>query len=86
MNWRFSIKKGNFPGILPQGFPAENMESHNSPIMRFIRSLGLYCDPATFEPAELEGMNVRIVINNVCNSNPGLHSIVTNIFPAERAA
>ncbi len=69
--------KGNLLGILPGGVLAVNTTSRNSPLIRFFREIGVFREPDEFRPRELEGMNVVIEVNNVCDNLHGLRSVVS---------
>lgn len=66
---------GNLIGTLPGGVTATDTSTHNSPLVRFFRSLGIFRDPEEFNPCELDGMKVLISVNNVFDGH-GLHSVV----------
>ncbi|VGO12626.1 hypothetical protein PDESU_01179 [Pontiella desulfatans] len=72
---------GESLGFLPAGFPAENITSHNSHFIKFIRQLGLFCYPHEFDPATLIDMQVQVVINNICNHHHGLRPYVIKLLP-----
>lgn len=84
LNFELEIfdEDGHPVGILPGGFPVTQTTSHNSPLIRFFRSIGIFRDPEEFDPAELVGMNVKISVNNVCDSQVGLRTVVDHFFPA----
>jgi len=73
-------ENGKLIGTLPSGISATNTSSHNSPLIRFFRSIGIYRDPEEFSPNELDGLNVRISVNNTCDGH-GLRSIVNEFYP-----
>lgn len=75
-------EEGRPIGMLPGGFPVTQTTSHNSPLIRFFRSIGIFRDPEEFDPVELIGLNVKISINNVCDNQFGLRSVVDHFFPA----
>ena len=69
-------------GTIPGGFPVTHTATHNSPLIRFFRSIGIFRVPEEFDPSELVGMEVRISINNICDNQLGLRSVVDHFFPA----
>jgi len=73
---------GDFLGTIPGGFPVTQTVTHNSPLVRFFRSVGIFRNPEEFDPEELVGIEVRITVNNICESPIGLRSVVDSFFPA----
>lgn len=71
----------NLIGTMPSGISATDTSTHNSPLVRFFRSIGMFRDPEEFNPSELNGLEVRIAINNVFDGH-GLHSVVDRFYPA----
>ena len=71
---------GHLIGTLPSGVSATNTSSHNSPLVRFFRSIGIYRDPEEFSPSELDGLEIRISINNTFDGH-GLRSVVDQYYP-----
>ncbi|VGO15038.1 hypothetical protein PDESU_03618 [Pontiella desulfatans] len=72
----------NFLGILCGGFPITSTTSHNSPLIKFFKAIGIFRNPVDFDPGELKGIEVRISVNNVCDSQSGLRSVVDHFHPA----
>lgn len=70
-------------GMIPGGFPVTQTATHNSPLIKFFRSIGIFRDPNEFDPRELVGQEVRISINNICENPIGLRSVVDRFFPRE---
>lgn len=70
-------------GTIPGGFPVTQSVTCNSPLIRFFRSIGIFRNPDDFNPKELEGMEVRITVNNICENPIGLRSVVDQFFPKE---
>lgn len=68
-------------GAVFGGFPVTGVATHNSPIIKFFKSLGIFRDPETFDPKELVGLEVWVTLNNVCDSQIGLRSVVDQFFP-----
>lgn len=69
-------------GTLPGGFPVTDTSSHNTPLVRFFRAIGIFRDPEEFKPSEIEGMDVRITINNIMGDH-GLRSAVDRFYPVK---
>ena len=72
---------GNSLGMIPWGIPVNQTKTHNCPLIKFFRSIGIYRDPDKFNPKELEGLNVQISVNNVCDNHFGLRTVVDQFFP-----
>lgn len=70
-------------GTLPGGFAVTHTSSHNSPLVRFFRAIGIFRAPEEFDPSELEGLEVRISVNNICDGNLGLRCVVDQFHPAK---
>lgn len=73
-------EKGRLLGTLPGGVPETGTVTHNNPLIRFFRSIGIFRDPNEFDPTELNGREVMITVNNVCDGH-GLRSVVDRFYP-----
>jgi len=84
LNYELEVFDGesNLLGILPGGVLAINTTSRNSPLIRFFREIGIFREPDEFSPGELDGMDVIIEVNNVCDNQHGLRSVVSRFHPA----
>lgn len=74
--------ENNLIGILPGGVQAVSTSSRNSPLIRFFREIGIFREPEEFNPKELENMDVIIEVNNVCDNQQGLRSVVSKFHRA----
>lgn len=74
-------ENGCLLGILPEGVQEAGTSTHNNPVIRFFRSIGIFGDPKEFDPTELNGLQVMITVNNVCDGH-GLRSVVERYYPA----
>ena len=89
LNYELEVydEENNILGILSGGFLAVNTTSRNSPLIRFFREIGIFREPEEFNPKELEEMDVIIEVNNVCDNQHGLRSVVSKFHrippPAE---
>lgn len=73
-------EQGSLLGILPGGIPETGTSTHNNPVIRFFRSIGIFRDPKEFDPNELNGLKVMITVNNICDAH-GLRSVVDHFYP-----
>lgn len=70
-------------GFIPWGISVSQTASHNNALIRFFRSIGVFFDPTEFDPEkDLEGMEVNISVNNVCDNHWGIRTVVDKFFPA----
>jgi len=84
LNYELEVfdESGHSLGILPGGFPVTQTTSHNCPLIKFFKAIGIFRDPSDFDPNELKGTEVQISVNNVCDSQFGLRSVVDHFHPA----
>jgi hypothetical protein len=76
-------ESGDLIGVIPWGIQVAQTSTHNCPLIRFFKSIGAFFDPTEFTPGtDLEGREVMIAVNNVCDNHWGLRTVVDQFFPA----
>lgn len=78
-------ENGRYLGVIPWGISVTQTATKNCSLVRFFRSIGIYRNPEEFNPKELEGMDVMISVNNVCDKHWGLRTVVDHFYPANSA-
>lgn len=84
LNYELEVfnEDGELMGTLPGGFPVTHTRTHNCPLVRLFRAIGIFRAPEDFDPSELKGLHVQISINNVCDNRLGLRSVVDHFYAA----
>ncbi len=74
-------ESGKQLGLVPWGIPVTQTATKNCALIRFFKSVGIFHDPETFNPKDLEGLEVVVAVNTVCDSHWGIRTVIAQFFP-----